>query len=75
LAEIEARINKLPAFATLLAGEQSPTDIMLKLFDGFDTSPPESIALSFRCNCSRQQVAGVLKNLGRQELADLAEKG
>ena len=75
IAAIEERINNLPAFSTLLAENRSPTDIMQQLFDGFECSPPESIPLGFRCSCSRQQVAGVLKSLGQQELAELAEKG
>lgn len=73
--QIEAKINSLPGISSLLRDGESPGTILEKIFSGFDCTDPESLPLTFRCNCNQQQVAGVLKSMGSEELASLAEKG
>jgi len=75
IIQIEERIRTLPSVSILLAKGQSPAAILAKLFEGVDCSPSETTPLVFRCNCSRQQVADMLRNLGRDETAELAARG
>jgi len=75
ITRIEERIRTLPSVSSLLAKGQTPAAILAKLFEGVDCSPPETTPLVFRCNCSRQQVADMLRNLGRDETTELAARG
>jgi molecular chaperone Hsp33 len=75
IEQIEAKINSLPGISSLLRDGESPGTILEAIFSDFDCSDPESIPLTFRCNCSQRQVAGVLKGMGPEELSSLAEKG
>ncbi len=73
IGEIENRILKLPPLSEMLREQVPIRDILGKLFVDGDMNKAESIPLSFRCNCSREQVARMLRNLGRKELAGMTE--
>ncbi|HEX9874182.1 MAG TPA: Hsp33 family molecular chaperone HslO [Deferrimonas sp.] len=72
---IEANLAALPATTALLRQGESPVQILTRIFAGIPFSVKDEIPLSFRCNCSREQVAGMLRSLGEKELREMATGG
>jgi len=46
-------------------------EVLAGLLPRFDAPEP----LAFRCNCSRERSAGLLKSLGKEELAEMVQEG
>ncbi|ALC18256.1 redox-regulated molecular chaperone, HSP33 family [Desulfuromonas soudanensis] len=69
---IEANLAALPATTELLRQGEGPVEILQRIFTGIPFSVKDEIPLSFRCNCSREQVAGMLRSLGEKELREMA---
>ena len=69
--QLEARLAQLPPTTTLLRQGLTPTAILERLLEGFEVTRLGELPLTFACTCGREQVAGVLKLLGPQELDDL----
>lgn len=49
-------------------------DALNSLFEGFDFHITETISPEYRCDCSRERLAGVLVSLGRDELRSIIEE-
>ena len=72
---IEERVQALPPTTALLHEGLAPRQILERLFAGLPfTVVQEETPLVFRCNCSRRQVAGMLRALGREEVQALIER-
>jgi molecular chaperone Hsp33 len=74
ILQTEGRLKSLGPISKLLADGQTPTGILQQLFTGFECSPPEKIPIVFRCTCNRKQIAAILRNLGRDETAELTAR-
>lgn len=72
---LEERLTALPPMTSLLRGGQGPRQILEHLFAGIPLGRTEETPLVFRCSCSRSQVLGMLRSLGKQELQEMAGKG
>jgi len=68
---LEQRLATLPPTTTLLRQGTGPAAILDRLLEGVPTITLGRMPLVFACTCSREQVAGVLKLLGRAELDHL----
>jgi len=69
---LEKRLAELPATSTLLREGFGPLAILERLLDGIPFGVKGETDLLFRCSCNREQVQGVLRALGREELLQLA---
>jgi len=69
--QLEARLAELPPTTTLLRQGVAPAAILERLLDGIPLTHLGQIPLVFSCTCSREQVAGVLKLLGAEEIDEL----
>ncbi len=74
IALIEERIGALPPLTSLLREGRSPLQILESLFEGIPFDEKARTDLTFRCTCSRAQVIGMLKALGKEELREILEK-
>lgn len=73
---LEERLAQLPPTTTLLRQGVAPGAILERLLDGMPTTHLGQLPLTFACTCGREQVKGVLKLLGAEELDELlAEQG
>ena len=72
--QIIHRLSEIPSLSATLQNGGSIEMLLDDLFDGIERSPAEKIALNFRCNCTREQVAEILKSIGRKELEELVSK-
>ncbi len=72
LATLESRIRSLPPVTEILGHGEGPQELLTGLFADVPFSVQARTELSFRCTCTRSQVAGVLRALGPEELRELA---
>jgi molecular chaperone Hsp33 len=68
---LEQRLATLPPTTTLLRQGVAPAAILERLLGDVPTITLGQMPLAFTCTCSRQQVAGVLRLLGRDDLDHL----
>ncbi len=71
---LEERLRALPPTTDLLRDGRQPLQILERLLEGIPFSVKTETALSFRCNCHRQQVMRMLQGLGKEELRELIER-
>ena len=68
---LEQRLAVLPPTTTLLRQGVAPAAILERLLGDIPVTNLGQIDLVFACTCNRQQVTGVLRLLGREELDQL----
>ncbi|OHB28649.1 MAG: molecular chaperone Hsp33 [Desulfuromonadaceae bacterium GWC2_58_13] len=71
---LEERLRQLPPTTRLLGEGKSPLQILEQLFAGIPFTVQMETALEFRCNCSRSQVAAMLRGLGADEVRAMIEE-
>lgn len=74
IALLEKRLVALPPITALLREGRDPRQILEELFADIPLGRTEETPLVFRCTCSRGQVLGMLKTLGRKELQEMAAR-
>jgi molecular chaperone Hsp33 len=80
LEEAEERWNTAQILGATVASRElltlAPREVIRRLFHEFDLRLFEERHAAFRCTCSRERVAGMLRMLGRQEVDEiLSERG
>nr|MBQ6241542.1 Hsp33 family molecular chaperone HslO [Lachnospiraceae bacterium] len=70
-AALEQKVLAAPPVTAWLSEGLSAEDILHRLLDDFGLELTEKRDVSFRCDCSREKMEGVLVGLGRRELLDL----
>jgi molecular chaperone Hsp33 len=68
---LEHSLAHLPPTTTLLRQGVAPAAILERLLAGIPTTNLGQIPLVFQCTCTREQVTGVLRMLGCEELDEL----
>jgi len=63
-----------PGFASLLARDGEPDDLMGFVLRGGAFKSMTGISLQFRCNCGRERALSVVSTLGADDLEQLAEE-
>lgn len=66
--QLADRLAALPPTTTLLRQGESPATIVAQVLEGFSYRDLGSTPLQFACNCSQQQIHGLLRTLGGEEL-------
>lgn len=74
LALLEERIKSFPPPTALLREGLAPVHILERIFEGIPFLKTAQHDLVFRCSCSRDQVRGMLRALGPEELHHLATR-
>lgn len=74
LALVEERLKALPPTTALLREGLAPVHILERIFEGIPFLKTAQYDLVFRCSCSRDQVLGMLRALGPEELRHLATR-
>lgn len=70
---LSVRLEKMPAFTTLLDSGKTIEQILVEVFDGFDPVLSPKKPARFECGCNRDKLYGVVAALGRKELEDILE--
>jgi molecular chaperone Hsp33 len=74
IEQLEQRLRSLPPTTSLLKQGKSPAEILAEVFRGVPFAVQQQQPLSFYCPCSPQQIADLLRGLGRQEVQALLDE-
>ena len=74
-AALEERLSKIPSVTTMLDEGLMPEDIMNRLLEGMDLVFTDKIPVGFRCTCSREHTADMLRALSKEELREIVDEG
>ena len=74
-AALEERLSKIPSVTTMLEEGLMPEDIMNRLLEGMDPVFTDKIPVGFRCTCSREHTADMLRALSKEELREIVDEG
>lgn len=74
------RVLEDPSLAARIAGEPTPEEAVETMMNAVDHESPYRVltrfAISFRCDCSREKVADVLRMMGKSEIEKIiSERG
>lgn len=70
--QVVGRLQQLPPTTSMLRQGMTPSDILAQVFNDIDCRGFNSVELEFYCPCSREQTAGMLRALGRDDLEQLS---
>lgn len=74
ISRLETNVAALPGVTALLQEGLGPKQIMERVMAGFAPQVLDEHTVAYRCDCSRERVERALVSMGREELADMAEK-
>ncbi|MBQ6678444.1 MAG: Hsp33 family molecular chaperone HslO [Lachnospiraceae bacterium] len=72
IALLEERIAGLHSVTAMLDSGLTPEGMMEQLFAGLDMKITERTEVAFRCGCSREKTADMLRSLPKEELLEMA---
>lgn len=73
LLELEQKAKSHAAVTTQLASGKTPAEILAEIFDTIPHKPTGSRELCFRCRCSEEKMARVIKTLSSDDIQYLLE--
>lgn len=68
------RLQQLPPTTSMLRQGMTPTEILAQVFADEGFAVQAEVPLTFYCPCNEEQVLGMLRSLGADELQTLAEE-
>lgn len=68
ISKVEHAVSKMDPISTLISKKMMPEQIMSSLLDEFEMEILEKMPVSYYCDCSRNRVEKMLKNIGRKEI-------
>jgi len=71
--QLKERLQEMPPIAALLAEGEKPEAVLDEVFKDIPHTLLSKYPVRFECNCSREQTAGLLASLGREELESMLE--
>ena len=75
LGKLEKNLSGVSSVSHMVASGMDAKAIIAELLRGLPVEYLSETGLSFRCQCSKERIEGVLLGLGREELASLVEDG
>lgn len=72
--KIEEAISKTPPVSSLIDRGLSPEDIMNELLANFEMEILDRVDISYKCDCSRERIRGVLLSIGENEIKAMIEE-
>lgn len=72
ISRLEASVQKADPVTTMLDAGMSPSEILMRVLEGFSPKILSEQPVEYRCNCSDERVARALVSLGAEELLKLA---
>lgn len=72
--KLEENVKKLPSVTSLMDSGKSIEDILFMALDGFESEILYEQTTTYRCNCSRERTAEILKSIDTNELLSMADE-
>lgn len=73
--KIERSISDIPSVTQMLESGMDCMDIAKRVMSGFEIEQLDECSPQYKCNCSRERTASILKTLGNDELNDMIAAG
>ncbi|MGN0114285.1 MAG: Hsp33 family molecular chaperone HslO [Acutalibacteraceae bacterium] len=73
--KIERSISDIPSVTQMLESGMDCMDIAKRVMSGFEIEQLDECTPQYKCNCSRERTASILKTLGDDELNDMIAAG
>lgn len=73
IIKLEQQVQTLPPITEFLKSNQSPAEILNKLFTDIPHHPTASKELIYKCSCSRSKMESAVFSLGIEEIRNLLE--
>lgn len=74
LADIEANLANVLPVSTLVNNGATAKELITQYLPQQDIQYLEEVSVSFQCKCNQEKIRGLLKTLGREEIADILAK-
>jgi len=74
IAEIENRLNSVPAISKLIEKGLTPEEILHTLLGEENVKILETMPVEFHCQCSKERIADAIVGLGKQEIQDMIDE-
>lgn len=71
ITTLENRLGDFASITNLMEQGLSPTDLLEKLFDGYDIIYNEPVIPSYHCDCSKEKVYRAVMSIGRNEIESM----
>ena len=75
IEKIERSISDIPSVTQMLESGMDCMDIAKRVMSGFEIEQLDECTTQYKCNCSRERTASILKTLGNDELNDMIAAG
>lgn len=75
IEKIERSISDIPSVTQMLESGMDCMDIAKRVMSGFEIELLDECSPQYKCNCSRERTASILKTLGNDELNDMIAAG
>lgn len=75
IEKIERSISDIPSVTQMLESGMDCMDIATRVMSGFEIEQLDECTPQYKCNCSRERTASILRTLGNDELNDMIAAG
>lgn len=75
IEKIERSISDIPSVTQMIESGMDCMDIAKRVMSGFEIEQLDECTPQYKCNCSRERTASILKTLGNDELSDMIAAG
>ncbi len=74
ITALEHNLEGLDSVTKMLARGMTPTDICIRVLDGFEPQILDSREVAYKCSCSKQRYGKALAAIGRDDLIEIIEQ-
>ncbi|MBR1865233.1 MAG: Hsp33 family molecular chaperone HslO [Lachnospiraceae bacterium] len=71
IADLEVRLRDFTSITSLMEQGLTPSDLMTKLFDGYDVEFTDTQTPQYHCDCSRERVYKAVMSIGRTDIEEM----
>jgi len=75
ISDLETRLKDFSSITSLMDKGMSPSDMIHKLFEGYDIVFSDSVTPEYRCDCSKERVYKAVMSIGKTEIEDMIADG
>lgn len=75
ISHLESRLNEFSSITSLMDKGMTPSQMMEKLFDGYNIEFTNETTPLYKCDCSKDRVYKALMSVGRKEIEEMISDG
>lgn len=71
ISDLEERLKDFSSITSLMEQGMTPTDMINKLFKGYDITMNDSITPNYHCDCSKERVEKAIMSISRKDIEEM----